>query len=136
MSLNYYEPQEVQASKLVLISKVEPLEGLVIRNLGFPSGAEVTHLQETLWPDNKPPTSYERIKYIIDFIAKRREERPESPVIIHCSAGVGRTGTLIAIYTLIEALQHQLKLCDAEVSVFGVVRRLREQRWGMVRNQH
>jgi len=52
------------------------------------------------------------------------------------SAGVGRTGTLLAIYTIIEVINYQLAkgIADPDISVFGVVRRLREQRWNSVRN--
>ena len=32
-----------------------------------------------------------------------------SPVIVHCNAGIGRTGTLIALYNIIEALMYSKK---------------------------
>ena len=63
------------------------------------------------------------------------------------SAGIGRSGTLIAIYNLDIILREYANNLDqgkisifyseflnkiVRLSVFGVVRRLREQRWGMV----
>lgn len=59
-------------------------------------------------------------------------------VLVHCSAGVGRTGTFIALLNLTTELKGQLELWKENkpltqgVSIFGTVRKLREQRWGMV----
>ena len=56
--------------------------------------------------------------------------------MVHCSAGIGRTGTVISIFNIVTTLEKQI--LDSEqgensrVSVFGTVRRLREERWGMV----
>jgi protein tyrosine phosphatase len=54
-------------------------------------------------------------------------------IIFHCSAGIGRTGTIIAIYNIVESLRILLEnesekqaLSEPRISIFGVVRRLRE----------
>lgn len=59
-------------------------------------------------------------------------------IVFHCSAGIGRTGTLIAIYNVLESLKmlKDNEIGDEKVSsksnhtprisVFGVVRRMRE----------
>ena len=80
------------------------------------------------------------------------------PIVVHCSAGLGRTGTLIAIFNIIEGLMYSLEnykdiqeqmannayLCrqypdivnhPLRVSVFGCVRKMREQRMLMIRKQ-
>jgi len=67
------------------------------------------------------------------------------PIVVHCSAGCGRTGTFIAICNGIVTLEI-LKKCGKlntesgyslvpRISIFAIVRRLREQRWTMVRTE-
>ena len=58
----------------------------------------------------------------------------DTKAVIHCSAGIGRTGTTIALAHLIINLcaQKNAKVQTPVVSVFSTVRRLREQRWGLV----
>ena len=84
-----------------------------------------------------------------------KRAKPDCPVLVHCSAGIGRTGTFLAICLMIEATKElqSLKLVEGlietgeeakdddmmsemlepRVSIFGTVRRLREQRCYMVK---
>lgn len=67
------------------------------------------------------------------------------PILVHCSAGCGRTGTLIGILNAIASINELKKIGKAKsdsgydltprISVFSIVRRLREQRWAMVKTQ-
>ena len=61
-------------------------------------------------------------------------ENPDHIVLVHCSAGIGRTGTYIAILLMIESNMYQVKALKREphISIFGTVRRLREQRYNTV----
>jgi len=72
----------------------------------------------------------------LSFIAGCRVNQLFILFIGEKSAGVGRTGTLLSIFNLDLILRETLKKKGDEkkvrISVFGVVRRLREQRWGMV----
>jgi len=66
---------------------------------------------------------------------KNQSQRNQA-TLVHCSAGIGRTGTLIAIYNAVESIMYSRKTgTEASISIFGIVRRLREQRWNMVKNQ-
>ena len=51
----------------------------------------------------------------------------KGPILIHCSAGVGRTGTFIAIDLVAEQVDKEKK-----IDIAGIVTRLREQRMKMV----
>jgi protein tyrosine phosphatase len=43
---------------------------------------------------------YSDIDTMLSYMAKHRQ----SPIVVHCSAGIGRTGTLIAIHNIVESL--------------------------------
>jgi protein tyrosine phosphatase len=63
--------------------------------------------------------------------------QPNEKSVVHCSAGIGRTGTTITIMNIIINLfaQKNAGIQDPEFSVFSVVRRIRECRYGMVQVQ-
>lgn len=92
----------------------------------------VIHLQFTGWPDLCVPsilTDYYSISYMLNKI-ERKWVQYKSKIMVHCSAGIGRTGVIIAIYNMIMDVKNKESL-----SVFRTVRLLREQRWGMVANE-
>ncbi|XP_069044948.1 FERM and PDZ domain-containing protein 2 isoform X3 [Lepisosteus oculatus] len=62
----------------------------------------VKHFKFTTWPDHCTPRSSDQL---VRFILYMRSVHRQGPVIVHCSAGIGRTGVLICtdvILTMIE----------------------------------
>ncbi len=73
----------------------------------------------------------------LQYAVKRGLEIRQDPsnlICVHCSAGIGRTGTYIAVLTLIESINYQAQVLKESpaISIFGTIRRLREQRYNMV----
>lgn len=86
---------------------------------------EVTHFHLTNWPDGRTPKQCQGMKFLLDRLIG--DMQANAIPIVHCSAGVGRTGTLIAMAIL------KLLISNNEpISVFNEIRKLKEQRWGMI----
>ena len=87
----------------------------------------VTHFHYTAWPDHGVP---DNVMSVISFIRHVRKLYPVSldqPLLVHCSAGVGRTGTFITL----DMMMQQMK-AERTLSVYQCVRNLRTQRMKMV----
>ncbi|XP_019400047.1 PREDICTED: receptor-type tyrosine-protein phosphatase O isoform X3 [Crocodylus porosus] len=92
---------------------------------------DVMHFNYTAWPDHGVPTT-NAAESILQFVQMVRQQSTKSrgPMIIHCSAGVGRTGTFIALDRL---LQH---IRDHEfVDILGLVSDMRSYRMSMVQTE-
>ncbi|XP_019345083.1 receptor-type tyrosine-protein phosphatase O isoform X2 [Alligator mississippiensis] len=92
---------------------------------------DVMHFNYTAWPDHGVPTT-NAAESILQFVQMVRQQSTKSrgPMIIHCSAGVGRTGTFIALDRL---LQH---IHDHEfVDILGLVSDMRSHRMSMVQTE-
>ncbi|XP_019493615.1 PREDICTED: receptor-type tyrosine-protein phosphatase C isoform X2 [Hipposideros armiger] len=90
------------------------------------TGREVTQIQFTSWPDHGVPEDphlllklRRRVNAFSNFFS--------GPILVHCSAGVGRTGTYIGIDAMLEGLE-----AEGKVDVYGYVVKLRRQRCLMV----
>ncbi|KTF96035.1 hypothetical protein cypCar_00024369 [Cyprinus carpio] len=85
----------------------------------------------TAWPDHGVPQTTE---VLIDFRHLVREHMEQysrhSPTVVHCSAGVGRTGTFIAIDHLIFQIER-----DSIVDIYGIVNDMRMHRPLMVQTE-
>lgn len=113
-----------------------------IRKLELTFGSKskiVWHFLFAGWADYSKPEGEDR-QALLELIKLSAEKAggPENPRIAHCSAGVGRTGTFIAIDYLLRELEsgELLNKTDEETDVvFETVNRLREQRMMMVYNE-
>nr|XP_022297976.1 uncharacterized protein LOC111107204 isoform X9 [Crassostrea virginica] len=91
----------------------------------------VTQFQYTGWPDHGIPDD---IDVILTMIAKMREIRAHdksfAPVVVHCSAGCGRTGTICAVDYSWDVLKCGKLDCD--FNLYEIVKYMREQRQSMI----
>lgn len=90
---------------------------------------KVLHYQYLGWEDAKTPDSVEPIMELSSQIHNVRVKDPAVTPIVHCSAGVGRTGTFIAIDYM---LHGKGALTSSEDPVFDIVTKLRNDRMMMV----
>ncbi|XP_040893831.1 receptor-type tyrosine-protein phosphatase eta isoform X3 [Toxotes jaculatrix] len=113
-----------------------PLEDWTIRdfdikNVKTAETRSVRHFHFTAWPDHGVP---ETTELLISFRHLVREHMDQysrnSPTVVHCSAGVGRTGTFIAIDRLIFQIER-----ENTVDVYGIVHDLRMHRPLMVQTE-
>lgn len=82
---------------------------------------KVIHYYFKKWPDHGVP---EDPMHLIMFVKKvKAEKRPSySPIVVHCSAGVGRTGTFIGLDLIMQRLKSESK-----INIFETVKKLRFQ---------
>ncbi|XP_048252749.1 uncharacterized protein LOC124144893 isoform X2 [Haliotis rufescens] len=84
----------------------------------------VRHFHFTSWPDHGVPSA----PALVNFWRMVKQEGAKGrPMVIHCSAGVGRTGTFIALDHLMDEAENENK-----VNVFMCVSKMREDRMNMV----
>ncbi|XP_061627386.1 receptor-type tyrosine-protein phosphatase S-like isoform X22 [Phyllopteryx taeniolatus] len=90
---------------------------------------EVRHFQFTAWPDHGVP---EHPTPFLAFLRRVKACNPADagPMIVHCSAGVGRTGCFIVIDAMAERIKH-----EKTVDIYGHVTLMRSQRNYMVQTE-
>ena len=100
-------------------------------------GKNVIQIHLTCWPDHSiPDTAYNKIIDIINLVDKFKGG---SPVVVHCSAGIGRTGTFISLYNLYHEISEQIsniKIKEIKFSIMNLVRKLKEMRLYLVESEN
>ncbi|XP_031138584.1 receptor-type tyrosine-protein phosphatase eta isoform X2 [Sander lucioperca] len=113
-----------------------PLEDWTIRdfdikNVKTAETRSVRHFHFTAWPDHGVPQTTELLISFRHLVREHMDQYSRhSPTVVHCSAGVGRTGTFIAIDRLIFQIER-----ENIVDVFGIVHDQRMHRPLMVQTE-
>ncbi|GCB72894.1 hypothetical protein scyTo_0002240, partial [Scyliorhinus torazame] len=88
----------------------------------------VTQFNFTSWPEHGVPEISAPLIHFVKLIRANRAN-DNTPIVVHCSAGVGRTGVFIALDHLLQHVNHH-----DFVDIFGFVAELRSERMCMVQN--
>ncbi|XP_048587479.1 hemicentin-2 isoform X1 [Nematostella vectensis] len=98
-----------------------------VKRSGSPEERMVLQYHYTAWPDHGVPSS---VTSVLNFVRKSSAvnlTEDYGPMVVHCSAGVGRTGTYVVIDAQLKRIQ-----AEATVDVYNYVMMLRGQRNLMV----
>jgi protein-tyrosine phosphatase len=123
------EPKEISKLYKVTLKSVRKYSDYIIRRLSLERLDDSSEIRDILqfhfvmWKDFLAP---EQPSWLLRFIKRVNEHYcpDKGPLLVHCSAGVGRTGTFIAIDSLIPEINENAK----HINIFECVSNLRYQR--------
>ncbi|XP_049275275.1 receptor-type tyrosine-protein phosphatase mu isoform X2 [Rhipicephalus sanguineus] len=97
-----------------------------IHKSGAASKRVVKQFHFTAWPDHGVPAHPLSLVQMIE-LAKVHAPSSKAPLLLHCSAGVGRTGTIVLMELALDMAR-----AEKRVDVMGLLYKLRQQRINLV----
>ena len=94
---------------------------------GDPEKRSISHYHYTDWPDFGTPPTHS----LVDLVRRVGASKPGKPMVVHCSAGLGRTGAFATVHSCLEC-----HVDRRHVDVKEKVQSLRQNRKGMVQTTH
>uniref|UniRef100_A0A671FPP2 Tyrosine-protein phosphatase non-receptor type n=1 Tax=Rhinolophus ferrumequinum TaxID=59479 RepID=A0A671FPP2_RHIFE len=101
------------------------LREMLVTNTETREKHTVTHLQYVAWPDHGVPDDSSDFLEFVNCVKSLRVDA--EPVLVHCSAGIGRTGVLVTMETAMCLIERNLPVYPLDI-----VRKMRDQRAMMV----
>ncbi|KAG7463868.1 hypothetical protein MATL_G00181290 [Megalops atlanticus] len=99
---------------------------MTLTNLESSESRQLTQIQYLAWPDHGVPDDSTDFLDFVSLVRSKRAGKDE-PVVVHCSAGIGRTGVLITMETAMCLIE-----CNQPVYPLDIVRTMRDQRAMMI----
>ncbi|CAF0944826.1 unnamed protein product [Rotaria sordida] len=100
-------------------------------NLLTGESRSIIHWSDFDWPDHGAPNRPEPFLQLLSDVRHCGAFDPRyGPPILHCSAGIGRSGTFVLVDSILKLLAHAQKPDD--VSLIDVLAHIRTQRHGLI----
>uniref|UniRef100_A0A3Q3W1T4 Protein tyrosine phosphatase receptor type H n=1 Tax=Mola mola TaxID=94237 RepID=A0A3Q3W1T4_MOLML len=116
---------------LVITRSEEPESNWTLREFTVKNVRTVKHFHFTAWPDHGVPQGTTVLIQFRELVREHiQREGTTAPTVVHCSAGVGRTGTLIALDVLLQQLD-----TEGVVGINAFVHKMRLSRPHMVQTE-
>ncbi|KAG9484736.1 tyrosine-protein phosphatase non-receptor type 6 isoform X2 [Eleutherodactylus coqui] len=123
---------EIQSEHEAMEYKIRTLRLSPLKDRG--RTRDIFHYQYLSWPDHGVPADPGGVLSFLGEVNRTQESIPGAgAIIVHCSAGIGRTGTIIAIDMLVDTIQ--TKGLDCDIDVQKTIQMVRSQRSGMVQTE-
>lgn len=125
---------EDSSDKVTLLSVTQDAtNGCEVREMRLEIAGQsktIYHYLFANWPDYGKPEAGDR-KALLELVKQsaQRTGRPDNPRFVHCSAGVGRTGTFIALDHLLQELENGNLIAKA-ANTEAAARNAKASTWG------
>ena len=109
-----------------------------VKNMNNDKEKTIKQIHYGSWPDHQSldiNKVYGNILFMFNLVDK---EIDHSPIVVHCSAGVGRTGTFIALYNLYKNILeqiHDINNTRIIIPFMNLVRKMKEMRMHLVERE-
>ena len=109
-----------------------------VKNMNNEKEKTIKQIHYGSWPDHQSldiNKVYGNILFMFNLVDK---EIDHSPIVVHCSAGVGRTGTFIALYNLYKNILEQIHDTNNTriiIPFMNLVRKMKEMRMHLVERE-
>jgi len=147
-----YWPEEGQSEQhgrfRVTLENTETVGEVVIRTMLLEDARDarkegsyrtITQYQYTSWPDHGLPVSTTAFLELVRMVTKQVDKQKKTgPVVVHCSAGIGRSGTFCTVHSTISKYKHDLAVKPDASPAFDILHTviyMRQQRPGMVQTK-
>jgi len=108
----------------------------ILTNMATEEQREINQFQYIAWPDHGLPvstTAFLELAHKADTA-----NTTHGPIVVHCSAGIGRSGTFCTVHSIIEKLRLDIQQHPEKEPEFNIVKTvlfMREMRSGMVQTK-
>uniref|UniRef100_A0A8C4PM68 protein-tyrosine-phosphatase n=1 Tax=Equus asinus asinus TaxID=83772 RepID=A0A8C4PM68_EQUAS len=128
------EDSDMYGDIKITLVKTETLAEYVVRTFalerrGYTARHEVRQFHFTAWPEHGVPY---HATGLLAFIRRVKASTPPDagPIVIHCSAGTGRTGCYIVLDVMLDMAE-----CEGVVDIYNCVKTLCSRRVNMIQTE-